>query len=139
MEITNIHLSHPQGGLGYRFEEDGKSFVFLTDNELHFDHPDARSFDDYVRFSEGADVLFHDAEYTEDDYKISKGWGHSLYTDALDLALKAGVGEFGLFHHNMDRHDDDVDAIVDDCARIISEAGSPMKCYGAAQGMEIRL
>jgi len=34
VNITPIALSHPNGGCGYSFEEDGKRFVFLTDNEL---------------------------------------------------------------------------------------------------------
>ena len=34
MIITPIALSHPNQGRGYKFEEDGKCFVFLTDNEL---------------------------------------------------------------------------------------------------------
>ena len=32
--ITTVPLQHPQGGFGFRFEEDGRSFVFITDNEL---------------------------------------------------------------------------------------------------------
>ena len=32
LRVTSIPLSHPNMGLGYRFEENGKSFVFLTDN-----------------------------------------------------------------------------------------------------------
>ena len=31
LTVTPILLSHPNQGLGFRFEEDGKSFVFLTD------------------------------------------------------------------------------------------------------------
>jgi phosphoribosyl 1,2-cyclic phosphodiesterase len=32
--IDAIPLHHPQGGFGFRFMEEGKVFVFLTDNEL---------------------------------------------------------------------------------------------------------
>ena len=39
LSITTVPISHPNEGVGYRIEENGKSFVFLTDNELKFSHP----------------------------------------------------------------------------------------------------
>lgn len=140
LRVTSIPISHPNMGLGYRFEEDGKSFVFLTDNELGHAHRGGRSFEEYVAFAQGADLLLHDAEYTPADYARSKGWGHSLYTDALDLALAAKVARFGLFHHNQDRPDQGVDAMVADCRRIAAERGRPdLDVFGATQDTEITL
>jgi phosphoribosyl 1,2-cyclic phosphodiesterase len=66
--ITPIPISHPDKGSGYKFTEDGKSFVFLTDNELGFMHPGGLSYKDYMEFSKGADLLIHDAEYTTEEY-----------------------------------------------------------------------
>jgi len=63
--ITPIPISHPNKGSGYKFTEDGKSFVFLTDNELGFIHPGGLTYKDYVEFSAGADLLIHDAEYLQ--------------------------------------------------------------------------
>ena len=136
--VTPIALSHPNMGMGYKFTEDGKTFVFLTDNELAHKHHGGLDYDDYVRFSEGADLIIHDAEYTSEQYTMTKGWGHSLYTDALQLALDAGAKQFGLFHHNQDRTDAAQDEIVDDCRRI---AGSKkkLKCFGLEPDMEITL
>lgn len=138
--VTPINLSHPNMGQGYKFEENGKSFVFLTDNELSHTHRGGRSFEDYVEFSRGADLLFHDAEYTVTEYeKLTKGWGHSTYTDALELAIQAGVKRFGLFHLNQDRPDSGVDAMVADCRRILEERGVAMECFAASQEMEFDL
>lgn len=139
VQVTTIQLSHPNQGLGYRFTEDGKSFVFLTDNELTMLHPGGATFKDYLRFSEGADLLIHDAEYTQEQYQLTKGWGHSVYTDALRLAQEAGAKQFGLFHINQERSDKDMDRIVDDCSRIVKEKGSGPRCFGTAAGMEIEL
>ncbi|MDY6862495.1 MAG: MBL fold metallo-hydrolase, partial [Thermodesulfobacteriota bacterium] len=83
MTVTPIFLSHPNQGLGYKFVEDGRTFVFLTDNELAFKHPGGLDYNDYLNFCSGADFLIHDSEYTEDEYKKTKTWGHSLYKDAL--------------------------------------------------------
>ncbi len=139
IEITPIALSHPNGGCGYRFEEDGKSFVFLTDNELGFIHPGGLTYKHYVRFCSGADLLFHDAEYLPEEYKMSIEWGHSTYTDALRLAMDAGVSKLGLFHLNQERTDDAVDAIVEECREIIAKSGQNMECFAVARDMGFRL
>ena len=137
--VNSIFISHPNQGLGYKFVEDGNSFVFLTDNELSFRHPGGLDFQDYCSFSSHADLLIHDAEYTEEDYKMTKGWGHSGYKDALSLALEANVKKLGLFHHNQDRTDEGVDQIVEDCHKIIEETHSSLECFAVSQHMEIRL
>lgn len=137
--VIPISLSHPNGGLGYKFIEDNKCFVFLTDNELTFRHPRGLDYRDYVDFSSGADLLMHDAEYTKEDYKIKKGWGHSVYKDALKLAMEANVKRFGLFHHNQERVDKNLDKIVRDCRRIIKNSKSNLKCFAVYEEMEIRL
>ena len=112
VSVMPIPLSHPNQGTGYKFMEDGKTFVFLTDNELDFVHPGGLSIEGYRSFCEGADLLFHDAEFTEEEDEVTREWGHSVYTTALDLALDAKVKHFGLFHLNQDRTDRDVDDMV---------------------------
>lgn len=128
--VIPIRLSHPNQGNGYKFIEDGKTFVFITDNELGFVHPGGLSFEAYREFAQGADLLFHDSEYTAEEYKTHSGWGHSSYLDALELALQANVKHFGLFHLNQDRTDREMDRIVEDCRRIIKKRGGGPVCFG---------
>jgi phosphoribosyl 1,2-cyclic phosphodiesterase len=135
VKITPIPISHPNGGSGYKFIEDGKSFVFLTDNELGFVHPGGQKLQDYVQFSTAADLLLHDAEYTPTEYKIFKEWGHSLYTDVLDLAFKAGVKKLGLFHLNQERTDDQMDKIVDKSKQYMADNQLNIDCFGVAMDM----
>lgn len=137
LSVETTLLSHPNQGIGYKFIEDGRSFVFLTDNELSHKHAGGLEYQDYLAFSRNADVLMHDAEYTEREYADRKTWGHSSYTDALRLALESQVKKIGLFHHNQDRTDSEVDEIVRDCHRIISEQGSTLDCFAVRQAMEI--
>ena len=111
--VVPIPISHPNTGKGYKFIEDGKTFVFITDNELGFVHPGGLPFEDYVEFCSGADLLIHDGEYTAAEYPRLTEWGHSSYTDALELAFQAGVKRLGLFHLNQERSDDQIDRIVD--------------------------
>jgi phosphoribosyl 1,2-cyclic phosphodiesterase len=139
MTIDPIRASHPNSGIGYKFSENGQTFVFLTDNELTHRHPGGLDFADYVRFAAGADLLFHDSEFTEEEYQAKKTWGHSTYRAALQLALDAGVKRFGLFHHNQERTDAALDEIVDKCRQIAAGQGSSLECFAAREGMEIRL
>ena len=137
LTITSIPLSHPNQGMGYRFEEEGKSFVFLTDNELAYRHPGGMAFEDYCTFAKGADLLVHDAEFRPEDYRLTKTWGHSVYTDALQLALDAGASRLGLFHHNQERTDRGVEEMVEECRKIA--AGRPLECFAMHQDKEIVL
>jgi ribonuclease BN (tRNA processing enzyme) len=137
--VIPIALSHPNGGSGYKFIEDGKTFVFLTDNELGMIHPGGRPYADYVNFSKGADLLVHDAEFTPEEYERFVEWGHSVYSDALRLAREAEVSALGLFHLNQERTDQDMDDIVAACRTHITEHGLGFECSAVAAGMVFEL
>lgn len=139
VEVFPIVLSHPNQGLGYKFVEDGKTFVFLTDNELAYRHYGSATFDDYAAFSRKADLLVHDAEFTAEEYKKTRAWGHSTYKDALNLAMKAEVKHLGLFHHNQDRDDAAEDRIVQECREIIEKKGLDMGCTALTQTATFQL
>lgn len=139
MEVRAFPLSHPNGGYGFRFSENGKTFLFLTDNELAVQHPGGWTRKQYVDFCRGADLLFHDAQYTPEEYRYTRGWGHSTFGDVVDLALEAGVKRLGLFHHDPDRSDDDLDRQVDLCREKVISAGGKTECFACAEGTAINL
>lgn len=133
--IIPIPLSHTNQGNGYKFIEDGKSFVFLTDNELDFTHNGGLSFESYQEFSAGADLLIHDGEFTEEEYRKTREWGHSTYTSALKLAIAANVKQLGLFHLNQDRTDQKMDDIVEQCRQVVTETGAELSCFAVGADM----
>jgi ribonuclease BN (tRNA processing enzyme) len=139
MAITPIPISHPNGGSGYKFVEDGKTFVFLTDNELGYIHPGGRKFEDYVEFAAGADLLIHDSEYMPEEYRTYIEWGHSVYSDVLRLAQEAGVKKLGLFHINQERTDEQMDEMVSACRQYIADQGLNIECFGVASNMTFKL
>ena len=139
VHIKPIVLNHPNGGLGFRFEENGAVFVFLTDNELGYDFPGAQPFEIYREFCKGADLLIHDAEFDKDEYTKFKAWGHSLYTDAVDLAIKAGVKKLGLFHINNKRTDRQVDSMVRESCKLIAKHGADVECSAIGNKFKIDL
>ncbi len=97
-------LAHPrQGVFVYRIEWRGKAFVFASDTE-GYAHTDQR----LVRFAQGADILVHDAQYTEDEYiQQCQGWGHSTPQMACSVAQQAQVKRLVLTHH-APHHDDEM-------------------------------
>jgi len=134
LTVTTIPLSHPNGGVGYRIEEGTRRIVFLTDNELGSVLPGGRTRGEYAQFAAGADLLLHDGELIAADYQTRRGWGHSTWEDALGLALDAGVRRFGIWHHNMQREDDEIDRIVEECHARVAAAEAEVECFAARQG-----
>ncbi|MFO7784508.1 MAG: MBL fold metallo-hydrolase [Thermodesulfobacteriota bacterium] len=99
--VESIPLRHPQGGMGFRIREGARTMVFLTDNELDGEE----AFREYEKFCRGADLLIHDAQYSPDEVSARRGWGHSDYESALELARRAEVHKLVLFHHDPSRTD----------------------------------
>ena len=124
--IDTVPLHHPQGGFGYRFREGGKTLVFITDNELRGDPWPRRSPKDYIAFCKDADVLIHDAQYTPQEIEERRGWGHSEYEAAFDLAEKAQVKRLILFHHDPARKDSEVTAIKIQCQDLAVKKNLPL-------------
>ena len=109
VDISHARLHHPQGVVGYRFSHEGSSIVLASDHEAGDLASDAA----LKRLAQGADVLIHDAQYTPEDYKPHRGWGHSTWEDAVTMAEQAGVNSLVLTSHDPWRTDDQIDAIVE--------------------------
>ena len=142
-EVRAIRVRHPGGALGYRFAEsngNGRELVYISDNELSpsavYDVPeDWRP--QFVEFVRGASVFVHDTMYTIDEYEYHRGWGHSTYHDALDVAIEAEVETLVLFHHKPERSDDEVDKRVDECRKLAKSRGSRLEIIAAAEGLTL--
>jgi phosphoribosyl 1,2-cyclic phosphodiesterase len=97
------------GVLHYRLDYAGKSYVFATDVEGTEEGEPTIS-----ALAAEADVLAHDAQYTDHDYYHEtpprKGWGHSTFKMACATARKARVRQLVLIHHDPDRDDAAVEA-----------------------------
>jgi len=141
-EVNAFGLEHPGGSTGYRIESlsGGGTIAYATDNELQGGgelHPVWR--EGLVEWMRGSSVLVHDATYTEAEYDLRRGWGHSTYRDAVELAIDADVGTLVLFHHNPDRGDDELDECLKSCRRIALEGGTGLQVIAAAEGMTIEV
>jgi phosphoribosyl 1,2-cyclic phosphodiesterase len=140
-EVTAMEVRHPGGALAYRFVEPRArpgALVYVSDNELG--HSDKYSTptgwrERFVEFVRGAAVLVHDTTYTTEEYDHHRGWGHSTYRDAVELALQAGVGTLVLFHHEPRRTDDEVDRRTEECRALVKERAGTLEVVAAAEGL----
>jgi phosphoribosyl 1,2-cyclic phosphodiesterase len=137
VEIEALPLNHPQGCLGFRFQEGGHTLVFITDNELGLDG--GYRFPDFVKFARGADLLIHDAQYLPEEMPVHRGWGHSTYEEAVQLALEAGVKTLLLTHHDPSRTDEQVRTIISRAKEMAAAAGGQLTIDGAREGDEFSL
>ncbi len=125
--------NHPKSGvILYKIEGGGKSVVVATDVEGYVDG-DQR----LIAFAKGADVLIHDAMYTQDQYTKMpvppQGWGHSTVEIAARVAEAADVGRLYLVHHDPNHNDEQIEAI-----EAIAQAIFPAS-YAARDGVEVKL
>ena len=89
---------------------------YIPDNQLH--NTTITAFNDFVEFCANSRVLIHDSQYTDTDMPHKIGLGHSLYTDALELAIQSNVDHFVLFHHEPTRSKNEILKLVDHCKSI---------------------
>ena len=101
--IRNMkYYFHPKdGSYPLRAEWNNKKVVLATDVEQYVGG-DQR----LINFAKDADVLIHDAQYTEDQYRQFSGYGHSSIKMACDAAKQANAKKLLLFHHDPNNNDE---------------------------------
>jgi ribonuclease BN (tRNA processing enzyme) len=60
-----------------------------------------------------ADLLIHDAQYTDEEYERCIGWGHSTYRQAFEFAAQVGARRIVTFHHDPSHDDETLDQLFD--------------------------
>lgn len=92
--------AHPGSVLVYRIEYRDRAVVYATDTEGY-----ACTNWRLVNFVRNADLLIHDAQFTEQHYlgffpglPATRGWGHSTVRMACEVARFANVNQLVLFH-----------------------------------------
>jgi ribonuclease BN (tRNA processing enzyme) len=112
--VAGIPVSHQGPTVGLRVDAGGTSLAYIPD------HEPARGTDLRVTAPEwisgyavaaGADVLFHDAQYTDAEYRDHVGWGHSSVEHAVAFARASSVRQLVLFHHDPSHTDADLEVM----------------------------
>lgn len=102
-KIQSAYLIHPGPTVGYRVIGNQSVYAYLPDHEpalgrngmLH----DKKWISGYD-LALNTDLLYHDGQYTAQEYVNRKGWGHSSFDDALLFSSLAGVKHLLIGHHD---------------------------------------
>lgn len=159
VEVKTKFLNHPGYALGYRFTFEGKSIVYISDNEP-FAHPKEqdgkthkttesiaarfeRFFEDMssdlVAFIDQADILIHDTQYFPDEYEKKITWGHSPLDYTVDIASRAKIKRLILFHHDPDHDDETISTMVEQSRNLLKKHNNGVVCEAAREGSLIEL
>jgi len=144
--VTGKFVNHPVLCMGYRFDYQGKSIAAVIDHEpfynlfsLNSDENAAREgeiaaaeenekIDNFIR---GADILIHDAQYTEEEYSRHIGWGHASYEQAISAKKRCSVKKLVFFHHDPIHTDSQLEQLE----KIYSQSGKPEEILMAREGL----
>jgi phosphoribosyl 1,2-cyclic phosphodiesterase len=94
-------ILHPGPTVGFRIETAESSLAYLPDHEPALAGIADRS-TDWISggsIAEKADLLLHDAQYSDEEYEERIGWGHTSVADAVGFTQAVGARRLVLFHH----------------------------------------
>ncbi|MDT8368422.1 MAG: MBL fold metallo-hydrolase [Longimicrobiales bacterium] len=140
IRVSAMRVRHPSWVVGYRIDFGGHRIAYVPDNELDPDAAYPMGAEWRARFVEflgDVDILLHDAMYTAEEYPSRTLWGHSTFSQAVEVADEAGVRELAFFHHDPMRTDAELDEIVARHADAALAAGRTVKIRAAAEGAKI--
>jgi phosphoribosyl 1,2-cyclic phosphodiesterase len=143
-QIEGISLSsdlvlHPGATLGFRLESGGTSVAYLPDHE-----PALAGIDPLLThwlsagaLAHEADVVLHDAQYTEQEYDTKIGWGHSSVADAVAFCRAVDARRLVLFHHDPEHSDRMLEELEQHARRLTGDERDPPVL--AREGMTLDL
>ena len=141
--VETQYLNHTAPTIAYRITSGRATIAYVTDHEpfwkpedgvLH--HPGNQR---HIAFMKDADLVIHDAQYSEEEYLQRVGWGHSTVEYAVDVAMEAGARRVALFHHDPTHDDAAMEALEARAKARAQAAGSRMEVFAAREGLELTL
>jgi phosphoribosyl 1,2-cyclic phosphodiesterase len=124
--ITAEAVTHRGPTLGFRIEEGDTTLTYIPDHEPGLGAPLEQLEDEWISgfdLANGASMLIHDCQYTDEEYPNHIGWGHSPMSDALAFAHRAHVKRVLMFHHDPLHSDNFLDALGRDVEHRWQELG----------------
>ncbi len=114
LDVRWCGVPHEGGSTAYRFDEPatGASFVFATDMEWsQARHDEKENFLRLLREPAPARGLAMDGQYSTEEYPQHRSWGHSTWSEAVNIARGAELGGLWITHHDPARTDLELDRI----------------------------
>ena len=117
--VTVRAIPHRGHTLGFRIEAGGRTVAYLPDHQAPVDR---RTVDPGVlELCDGADLLIHDAQYTDEEFVTMSDWGHSTVAYAVHVAAEAGARRLSLFHHDPSHTDKEIDRMLSRARRLAAQ------------------
>jgi ribonuclease BN (tRNA processing enzyme) len=137
--IEAEEVEHRGPTLGYRIEDEGQVLVYVPDHEPYLTAAldDERKWISGWALAAGADLLFHDSQYTDEEYATRLGWGHSSVAHTAAFSRAAGVRQLAMFHHDPMRSDPELEELYDQVAEAVRNDQEPPLI--AREGLELDL
>jgi phosphoribosyl 1,2-cyclic phosphodiesterase len=107
-------IVHQGPTVGYRLLGDGAVVAYLPDHEPALAGIDGIKHPEWIsgyRLAKGADLLLHDAQYSDAEYPQRRGWGHSSITHVVSYAQICDVKRLMMFHHEPRHSDAELEAL----------------------------
>jgi phosphoribosyl 1,2-cyclic phosphodiesterase len=125
--IRSSLICHPGPTVGYRIESEDGIVAYLCDHEPALGLPNGRwPSSDWISgydIAADADLLIHDAQYTDEEYARCIGWGHSTYRHAFEFAARVGAKRIVPFHHDPSHDDETLDRMLDNAVAAFKWSG----------------
>lgn len=112
LNIKSTYVMHPGPTLGFRITGQNSAFTYIPDHEPALGMKGMIKDTDWISgfdIAYQADLLYHDGQYTANEYETRKGWGHSSFADTLSFASRAEVKHLLVGHHDPNRTDGQLD------------------------------
>ena len=113
--VRAASVTHRGPTLGYRITEGDTSLCYIPDHEpaigTRLEDVDPEWISGFD-LAQGASLLVHDCQYSDDEYPHHVGWGHSSLSAALTFARRAEPDRLLLFHHDPMHSDEFLDAFA---------------------------
>jgi phosphoribosyl 1,2-cyclic phosphodiesterase len=113
--VKSAFVCHPGPTVGYRIETPHGVIAYLPDHEPALgtrDFPGDPEWTSGYAIAREADLLIHDAQYTDAEYRTHVGWGHSSVSQVVAFAGLARAKHVVLFHHDPVHDDEQLDAML---------------------------
>jgi phosphoribosyl 1,2-cyclic phosphodiesterase len=119
-------VNHRGPTLGYRIDQGDTSLCYIPDHEPGLGAPLSQLDDEWIsgfELAQGASMLIHDCQYTDEEYEHHLGWGHCPVSDALAFGRRVSAERLLLFHHDPLHGDDFLDGLGEEIDRRWRELG----------------
>ena len=100
VDVETIPGNHPGDSLVIKLCRRGRTLVYASDFEAT-----EPAFTELIRFARGADLVLFDGQYTDGEYRVRTGFGHSSYEKGTELLERGRVKQLLLVHHDPQNSD----------------------------------